>query len=143
MVRYRPDDIARLGPSAQEQIRLAGLARTMQEGLKAQRANKFGAKGYHDAEGRWHDSKGEGGRWEDLKIMQRAGLISSLIHQPRFDLEINGVKICEYHADAEYLTADGVRVVEDFKGVVTPIYRIKRALMAALHGITITEVRKS
>jgi Protein of unknown function (DUF1064) len=144
MSRYKPDDIARLGEGAQKQIRLAMLAATMQA-LEQKRRNKFGAEAYTGADGKHHASKGEGGRWEELKLMQRAGLIEGLIHQPTFALEVNGIAICKYRADAEYFTADGVRVVEDFKSPATakhPVYRIKRALMAAIHGITITEVMR-
>jgi hypothetical protein len=143
MSRYKPTDLARLGPDAQKQIRLTMLAATMQE-LEHKRRNKYGAEHYTDADGQHHDSKGEGRRWEELKLMQRSGLITNLIHQPSFDLIVNGVPICKYRADAEYYTADGERVVEDFKSpaTVTPLYRVKRALMAAIHGITITEVRR-
>jgi hypothetical protein len=139
MSRYRPEDLARMGDGAQKQIRLALLAATMQQ-LEKQRRNKFGAEAVTGADGKRHASKGEARRWEELKLMHRSGLITDLIHQPTFDLAVNGMLICRYRADAEYYTADGVRTVEDFKGVRTPVYRIKRALMAAIHGITITEV---
>lgn len=144
MSRYKPSDLARLGPDAQKQIRLVQLAATMQELEQEQRkrGNKYGARGYTDADGKRHDSKAEGRRYEELKLMQRSGLITNLIHQPTFDLEVNGILICRYRADAEYYTADGVRVIEDTKSkaTVTPLYRVKRALMSAIHGITITEV---
>jgi hypothetical protein len=35
---------------------------------------------------------------------------------------------------------NGVTVVEDVKGVKTPIYRLKKKLVKATHGIEITEV---
>lgn len=143
MSRYKPDDIARLGPDAQKQIRLVQLAATMQE-MEQKRRNKYGAESYKDGEGKHHASKAEGKRWEELKLMQRSGLITNLIHQPSFDLTVNGILICRYRADAEYLTADGMRVIEDTKSkaTITPLYRVKRALMAAIHGITITEVMR-
>lgn len=144
MSRYRPCDLERLGADARRQIDLARVAMRCQDTLKAEKAgktdNKFHARSHTDDDGRFHASKAEGKRWHELKLMHRAGRITNLIHQPTFDLEINGVLICRYRADAEYLDADGKRVIEDTKGVVTPVYRIKRKLMAALHGITITEV---
>jgi len=148
MSRYKPADLERLGDSARRQIDLARLAMRCQDKLKAEREasrlsckrNKFGAKSYTDADGTFHASKAEGTRWHELKMLHRSGRITNLIHQPSFDLEINGVLICRYRADAEYIDADGQRIVEDVKGVRTPLYRLKRKLMAAIHGITITEV---
>lgn len=148
MSRYKPADLERLGENARRQIELARLAMRCQDKLKAEVAasakrNKFGAKSYTDDDGRFHASKAEGKRWHELKLMHRAGRISNLIHQPRFDLTVNGVVICRYVADAEYIDADGKRVIEDTKSPVTaknPVYRLKRKLMAAIHGITITEV---
>jgi hypothetical protein len=143
--RYKPSDLERLGENARRQIELARIAMRCQETLKAEKAakpNKYNARSYTDADGRFHASGIEGSRWHELKLMHRAGLISNLIHQPKFDLTVNGVVVCRYIADAEYLDADGNRIIEDTKGVVTPIFRIKRKLMTALLGITITEVRK-
>lgn len=45
-----------------------------------------------------------------------------------------------YRADYVY-TERGRQVVEDIKGMLTPEYKIKRALMLAIHGITIRQVR--
>ena len=146
MSRYKPSDLERMGENARKQIELARVAIRCQQELKAGKAgkadNKFGAKSYTDEDGRFHASRAEGSRWHELKLMHRAGLISNLIHQPKFDLTVNGHVICRYIADAEYLDADGNRIVEDTKGVITPVYRIKRKLMTALHGITITEIGK-
>jgi hypothetical protein len=147
MSRYKPADLERLGANARRQIDLARHAMRCQDKLKAERAtrvsskrNKFGAKGYTDAEGRYHASKAEGSRWNDLQLLSRAGRITNLTHQPSFDLVVNGVLVCRYRADAAYINSDGERVVEDTKGVKTAVYRIKRKLMSALHGITIREI---
>jgi hypothetical protein len=147
MSRYKPADLERLGESARKQIELARLAMRCQDKLKAERAasvkrNKFGAKSYTDADGTFHASRAEGRRWHELKLMHRAGRITNLIHQPCFDLTVNGVLIARYRADAEYIDAEGKRVIEDVKSkpTMTATYRIKRKLMAALHGITITEI---
>lgn len=147
MSRYKPADLERLGENARRQIELARTAMRCQQELRAEKTakpNKFGASSYTDNEGTFHASKAEGSRWHELKLMHRAGLISNLIHQPTFDLTVNGVKICSYRADAEYIDADGNRVIEDVKSkpTMTPVYRIKRKLMAAILGITITEIGK-
>jgi hypothetical protein len=148
MSRYKASDLERLGESARRQIELARLAMRCQDKLKAERAasvrrNKFGAKSYTDADGRFHASKAEGARWHELKLMHRTGLITNLIHQPVFSLEINGVLIARYVADAEYIDSDGNRVIEDTKGgkaTITAVFRIKRKLMAALLGLEVTIV---
>ena len=81
-------------------------------------------------------SKKEANRDADLHLLQRARKISGLTRQPRFDLCVNGVKICRYVADWGYVehTTDGksVHVVEDAKGVQTPSFKIKFALAKAL-----------
>lgn len=84
------------------------------------------------------DSKREARRYEALKLLERAGEISNLKRQVRFRLEVNGHLICNYVADFTY-TEGGDFVVEDVKGVRTPVYKIKRALMLAVHGIKVTE----
>ncbi len=86
-------------------------------------------------------SKMEGRRYLILKDMQKRGEISNLTLQPRFRLEVNGVKICDYIADFRYLDESGNEVIEDVKGAITPVYRVKRNLMAACHGITILETK--
>jgi hypothetical protein len=87
----------------------------------------------------------EAKRCNELHLMQRGELIHDLqAHpQPRFDLTVNDVHICDYLADFSYVdTESGEKVVEDVKGHRTEVYRLKRRLMLACHGIEITEVRK-
>jgi hypothetical protein len=93
------------------------------------------------------DSMKEAHRYCELKVMQRAGLISDLQLQVPFELipsqRIDG-KVVEqavkYIADFTYNGQDGVQVVEDTKGYKTPEYIIKRKLMLYIHGIRIREV---
>lgn len=84
-------------------------------------------------------SKAEATRYSELVTLQRAGVISSLECQPRYALAVNGVKIGTYVADFRY-TLGGEQIVEDVKGVRTPVYRLKARLMLALHGVTVREV---
>ena len=92
------------------------------------------------------DSKKEARRYQELKLLVRAGEISDLELQPRFAL--SGVshaggaeKICTYVADFQYLNiADGEVVVEDVKGMLTPMYRMKKRWVKTQYGITIREV---
>lgn len=83
-------------------------------------------------------SKREAGRYQELKLLERAGHISALRLQPTFPLDVNGIPVCRYRADFEYVE-NGRRVVEDSKGYATPEYKIKRALMLACHGVEVRE----
>lgn len=87
------------------------------------------------------DSVKEANRWQVLKLMERAGEIGNLKRQPRFPLMIGDALICTYIGDAAYeRPPGGPLVIEDTKGFLTDIYKIKRKLMAALHSIHIEEV---
>ena len=86
------------------------------------------------------DSKGERDRYVQLKMLERAGVISDLqVHVPFQLVPKDGKEraIC-YEADFVYMEK-GERVVEDFKGYKTDVYKIKRRLMKWLLGIVIRE----
>jgi hypothetical protein len=103
--------------------------------------HKFGAKAASDGDGRKFQSTKEARRSVDLERLQAIGEISNLRRQVRFELIVNGFKVCAYDADFVYLE-DGRQVVEDTKSVATRknrAYRIKYKLMQAVHGITIRE----
>ena len=86
------------------------------------------------------DSKREAARYMELRLLERAGKISHLELQPAFECRIDGKKICTYKADFKYFTAKEC-VVEDVKGVKTPVYRLKKKLVEALYpGVKIQEV---
>ena len=88
------------------------------------------------------DSQAEARRYGELKLMEREGKIDGLVLQPRFPLTVNGVKIGTYVGDFLFYDKERqVTTVEDVKGVPTPVYRIKRRLMQAIHGIEIVEVK--
>jgi hypothetical protein len=86
-------------------------------------------------------SKLEMTRYLELVALERLRVISELRRQVPYPLHVNGKTVCRYVADAVYRTMDGHEVVEDCKGVVTAVYRLKRAMMLAEHGIKIAEVR--
>lgn len=86
-------------------------------------------------------SKREARRYEQLKLMQRAGAIRDLVLQPRYRLVVNDMTIGSYVADFSYTDTATLRVVvEDAKGVRTPVYRLKKKLMLALWDIDVQEV---
>jgi len=96
-----------------------------------------------NVDGVWFASKAEAARYEELLLLERGGIITGLILQPAFPIQIGTKKICKYIADFQYTLKDGSTVVEDVKGVKTPIYRLKKKLVEAVYpGTKITEVGK-
>ena len=96
------------------------------------------------------DSKKEAERYTELHALEKLGLISNLERQKRYllipsqkDPETGKVleRPCYYIADFVYvLTKTGEIVVEDAKGVRTPVYKIKKKLMLERYGIQVREV---
>lgn len=86
------------------------------------------------------DSKKEAARYKELRMLERAGIISGLQLQVPFELipKQNGERACTYKADFVY-EQNGKKVVEDTKGMKTDVYKIKRKLMLYRYGIKITE----
>lgn len=85
-------------------------------------------------------SKRQAGRYGELKMLERTGIISRLELEKTFELRVNGVLICKYRADFVYLDKDGREVVEDSKGFRTRDYAIKAKLMIACLGLRVIEV---
>lgn len=86
------------------------------------------------------DSKREANRYSELKLLERAGLISDLVLQPEYYLKVGDVLVCKYVADFRYVDRQtGREIVEDTKGVRTDVYKLKKKLMLAVHGIEILE----
>lgn len=81
------------------------------------------------------DSKREAERYCELKLLEKAKEIRNLVLQPRFLLqdeffdknEIKHKKI-EYVADFMYIDKCGKTIVEDVKGVLTDVYKIKKKM---------------
>jgi hypothetical protein len=141
MSRYRPEDIARLGDGAQKQIRLAQLAAQLQAD-QAKCRSKYGNTPT-ELDRRKFDSKVEAVRYAELRLLQRSGRITELICQPEYPITVNGITVARYIADFEYMNQYSERVVEDVKSEATrtnPVFRLKKKLVEAIHGISITEV---
>lgn len=106
--------------------------------------SKYKAIRTTNAEGVTFASRAEARRDGELQLLERAGQIKFLTRQPRFPLVVCGVKVCTYVGDWEYREppaevklfdnlAAWRRIVEDKKGVKTAAFRIKWALVKALH----------
>ena len=93
-------------------------------------------------DGRLFDSKAVVARWQELQLLERAGEITELERQVEYELipKQKGERAVKYIADFRYIDHDGKTVVEDTKGVKTPVWIIKRKLMLRVHGIRVREV---
>ena len=96
--------------------------------------------------GETFDSHKEYNRYRELVLLQRAGQVSDLKRQVKFELipsqRVDGKVVeraCHYVADFVYREG-GKIVVEDTKGFRTKDYIIKRKLLLYVHGIQIREV---
>lgn len=97
-------------------------------------------------DGKTFDSLKEGRRYQELRLMERAGVIKDLQTQVPFKLipaqkdETGKVieKSVTYYADFAYWE-NGRYIVEDTKGAKTDVYKLKRKLMLVVHGIRIRE----
>ena len=105
------------------------------------------ASKYHNrktlVDGIQFDSQKEANRYQELILMERAGLIRSIELQPRYDLIVNGHKLGFYKGDFRYeVVATSILVGEDVKSPATKtaVYRLKKKLVKALYGIEIIEV---
>lgn len=125
--------------------------------LVRNKKSKYGAR-KTTIDGQNFDSKKEAKRFNELRILEKAGAISELKTQVKFVLipaqrepdtvgARGGIKKgkviereCSYVADFAYKNASGETVVEDTKGYRTKEYIIKRKLMLYVHGIRIVEV---
>lgn len=83
-------------------------------------------------DGYYFDSTAEGQRYGALKLRQVAGEIKDLQVHPRYPLELNGARVAIYEADFAYLE-NGRVIVEDVKGTMTEVARIKIAFFRAAY----------
>lgn len=87
------------------------------------------------------DSRKEAKRYQELKLLERAGAIKELELQPRFLLQdkftLDGVthRKIEYVADFKFWDS-GRRswIVEDVKGIKTEVYKLKKKLFLKKYG---------
>lgn len=88
-------------------------------------------------------SKKESARYVQLKLDEKDGLIHDLKLQVPFQLieplVINNKRhrAIIYYADFTYYDPENNYIVEDVKGMITDIFKIKYRLMKMVHGIDI------
>ena len=85
------------------------------------------------------DSLKEAGRYQELKLAERAGIIEGLTLKPRFTLQPgfsdnqgNRIRAITYTADFQYME-NGRSVVEDVKGFETKTWNIKKKIFLYLY----------
>lgn len=122
-VRLSNRDIKKLSPSIRKQI-----------GAKIQKysAERVGK----------YDSKKEAKVAGDLALQERCGRIFDLREHVKFEIVTSreGSRPLHYEADFTYYDKLGKLHVVDAKGVLTQVYKLKKALMWERHGIRIEEV---
>ena len=97
------------------------------------------------------DSKKEGERWKELKLLESSGEIEQLERQVKFDLLPKQIgsdgKVIErkvqYVADFIYIR-DGEVIVEDVKGYrgggAYEVFKLKKKMMLYFFGIRVKEI---
>lgn len=108
-------------------------AEYLAEMAKPKRGNKFGAKRTF-FDGQWFDSQREAEVYADLKLLERAGKISGLERQRKFNLIVNGEIIGTARIDFAFIDheQDGRFRVIDVKGVVGREFkRVQKHIKAA------------
>lgn len=96
------------------------------------------------------DSKLEAKRYQELKLLERGGQIKDLQLQPSFELipsfKKNGktFRKTTYKADFCYIdTESGQMIVEDSKGFLTELYKLKKKLFEYKYSdLTIKEIKR-
>jgi hypothetical protein len=85
------------------------------------------------------DSIREAERYRELKLLERGKEIRNLVLQPRFLLQDKFVdkhgkthKKIEYVADFLYIDKYGKAIVEDVKGMLTAVYKLKKKMFLYL-----------
>jgi hypothetical protein len=113
--------------------------RNRQQAIDIDAVHKHARNKYGNKHENGFASKREARRHEVLMLRAKAREISELRCQVPFRIDVNDELVCIYKADFTYLEG-GALIVEDTKGYRTPVYRLKKKLMKAVHGIDIREV---
>lgn len=87
---------------------------------------------------RFHSQK-EARRYQELRLLEKAGEIRDIRCQHALDLYVETTKIGRYIADFSYVTSHGQPVMEDVKGFKTPLYKWKKRHVEAQYGVQILE----
>ena len=108
-------------------------AKQYRQMVQGKKENKYHAI-KTESDGIDFDSKKEAKKWQELKMLERSGKIKNLERQKRFTLQdrfVNNekktIRPIYWFADF-YYEKNGIKIVEDTKGVKTEAYKIKKKL---------------
>lgn len=106
---------------------------------KMRNYSKYNAK-KTNVDGIKFDSKREADRYCELKLLEKSNEIRNLELQPRFllqdkfkDKQGNTHRKIEYVADFMYVDKENNKIVEDVKGVLTDVYKIKKKIFLKIY----------
>ena len=110
-----------------------------------QREHKYHAKACR-VDGIAFPSRKEANRYGELRLLERGGHIRNLEVDAQkaivYPIEVNGIHVTSYRPDFRYWHVEqGREVLEDVKGFVTDVFRLKKKLMRAVYGVEIIELR--
>ena len=112
----------------------------VRSGRMPERIMKQKKSKYHNQktviDGKKFDSKKEGSRYAELRLLERAKEVTRFFEQVPFQLTAG----INYIADFVVLWADGHYTVEDVKGVRTDVYIMKKKLFGEKYGFDIVEL---
>ena len=104
--------------------------------------SKYGARRLR-IDGITFDSKLEADRYQQLKLLERAGEITGLEYHKKFVIIPKSKHGNDVYYEADFFYFEnGKPIIEDTKSeaTVTAVYKIKKRLLAETQGITIKEV---
>lgn len=112
-------------------------------------ANKYHATKIDSADGKF-DSALEYKRWVYLKTLEAEGKIRNLVRQVPYTLiptQYKNGKVLyretKYVSDMEYdIVATDEHIVEDVKGLVLPVFKLKQKMMYYIFGVEVRVVKK-
>jgi hypothetical protein len=104
--------------------------------------SKYKAIPTETADGQKFRSHLEATYYNRVKLLHGQGDITKFEREVRFELIVNGVFVCAYVCDFIITWKDGTVEHIDCKSqaTMTPVYRIKKMLMKACHGIDLKEI---
>lgn len=115
--------------------------------IEKRKRNKFGAR-KTQIDGFTFDSLAEANHYRELRLREQAGEITDLKLQPEYllhpafkDRDGKNHRAIYYRTDFSY-NEQGRRIVEDFKGFETEVFRIKRKLFLFKYPELVLRVTK-
>lgn len=113
-----------------------------QADIKRGKESKFGAIKGQSADGTKHKSLHEGKYYRRMLLLKQVGDVVKIETEVRYEFIVNEVFVGTYYLDFRITYADGHIEYIDTKSTatLTNLFRIKKQLMLACHGIEVVPV---